>query len=348
MTDLAALGLALVLLAGNAFFVGAEFALVSARRTQIEPRAAAGGRSARITLRAMEQVSSMMAGAQLGITVCSLGLGALGEPAVAHLLERPLEAVGAPPGVLHPLAFAIALAIVVFAHMVLGEMVPKNIALAGPERSAMALGPLLYGLVVVLRPLIFALNRVANTVLRLLRVQPRDEVATTFTPEEVAGLLAESRREGLLDEQEHALLTGALGFAEQSVTGVALAVTDLVTVPEHATPDEVEQACVSTGYSRFPVQDRDGRLIGYVHTKDLLGLSADDRDRPMDPRVIRPLATVEANQTLREVLQVMQNRGAHLARVVDTHTGDVAGIVALEDVLEKLVGQVSDATQNLG
>jgi CBS domain containing-hemolysin-like protein len=141
MSDTTAFVVAAVLLAGNAFFVGAEFALVSARRTKIEPRAATGSRTARTTLRAMENVSLMMAGAQLGITACSLGLGAIGEPAVAHLLERPFATAGVPDAVLHTVAFTLALAIVVFLHMVLGEMVPKNIALAGPERSTLALGP---------------------------------------------------------------------------------------------------------------------------------------------------------------------------------------------------------------
>ena len=152
MSDLAAVAVAVLLLAGNAFFVGAEFALISARRTQIEPKAQAGSKVARVTLRAMENVSLMMAGAQLGITMCSLGLGAIAEPAVAHLVEPVFEAAGMPEGLVHPVAFSIALATVVTLHMVLGEMVPKNIAIAGPERSALVLGPLLYAVVAVLKP----------------------------------------------------------------------------------------------------------------------------------------------------------------------------------------------------
>src|SRR5829696_10539814 len=126
-----ALALSLVLFIANAFFVAAEFALISARRTSIEPAAEAGQWAARITLRAMENVSLMLAGAQLGITVCSLGLGYLGEPAIAHALEAPFEAAGLPEALIHPVAFAIALTIISFLHVVLGEMVPKNIALAG-------------------------------------------------------------------------------------------------------------------------------------------------------------------------------------------------------------------------
>lgn len=231
MSDLTALGVAVLLLIANAFFVGAEFALISARRTQIEPRAEAGSRFARITLRAMENVSLMMAGAQLGITMASLGLGAVGEPAVAHLLEPLFEAVGLPEGLVHPVALVVALAIVVTLHMVLGEMVPKNIAIAGPERSAIVLGPLLYGFVTVLKPVIVALNALANVVLRVIRVQPQDEVTSTFTADEVAGFIAQSRREGLLDDDEHDLLTGALEFTDATVRAVVLGVDDLVTVP---------------------------------------------------------------------------------------------------------------------
>lgn len=204
------LALAVLLLAGNAFFVGAEFALISARRSQIEPIAAAGSRRARIVLDDMRHLSLMLAGAQLGITVCSLGLGAVAEPAVAHLIERGAGAVGLPDWLLHPVAFAIALGIVVSCHMVIGEMVPKNIAIAAPERAALLLGPAMAAVVRVARPLIWLLNHLANAVLRLTGVEPKDEMTAAYTPDEIAGLLAESHAEGLLQPEEHELLTHAL------------------------------------------------------------------------------------------------------------------------------------------
>ncbi len=177
MSDTTALLVAVLLLAGNAFFVGAEIALVSVRRAQVEPHAEAGSPRARTTLRAMSKVSLMMAGAQLGITVCSLGLGATAEPALAHLIEPLFASLGVPEAWVHPVAFTLALSVVVVIHMVLGEMVPKNIALAVPDRTALALGPPLYAVVTLLRPVIWTLNQGANLVLRLLGVQPRDEVA---------------------------------------------------------------------------------------------------------------------------------------------------------------------------
>ena len=176
MGDQGALLLGLALLAANAFFVGAEFALISARRTQLEPRAAAGSRAARVTLQAMERVSLVMAAAQLGITACSLGLGAVAEPALAHLIEPLFHDLGVPEAALHPVAFVLALTVVVALHVVLGEMVPKNISLAGPDRAALLLGPPMMVVVRVLKPVVVVLNLVANAVLRLVGVEPRDEI----------------------------------------------------------------------------------------------------------------------------------------------------------------------------
>ena len=345
MGELTAIVIAVLLLLGNAFFVGAEFALISARRTQIEPRAEAGSAAARLTLRAMEKVSLMMAGAQLGITMCSLGLGAIGEPAVAHLLEPGFERLGIPEEVLHPLAFAVALTIVVAFHMVLGEMVPKNIAIAGPERSALLLGPALYAVVIALKPLIVLLNWVANIVLRALRVTPQDEVASTFTADEVAGFIAESRRQGLLDEGEHELLAGALELAVARVGAVALPLDQLATVPAGVTVAELDDLCGRTGFSRVPVVDDSGELRGYAHLKDLLDTPPDRLELPLPDQAVRPLVTVSSDATLRDALAAMQARGAHLALVVDPQESAVIGVAMLEDVIEELVGEVVDAGQ---
>lgn len=343
MSTLGALGLSLVLLAANAFFVGAEFALISARRSAIEPRARDGNWAARVTLQAMENVSLMLAAAQLGITICSLGLGYLGEPAIAHLLEVPFEAVGMPEVLVHPIAFAIALSIVGGLHVVLGEMVPKNIALAGPDRAALVLGPVLALVVRVLRPAIALLNWIANRTLRLLGVEPKDEVSSAFTRDEVAGFVTESRREGLLDHHEGDLLAGALGFEERDARSVLLPDDELETVTADVTPHELEQAAARTGYSRFPVRDAAGQLTGYLHLKDALEFEDLHRNRPISRNWIRPLPTVRDTDRLRAILATMQRSGAHLARV-ETADGRLVGVVALEDVLEELVGQVRDET----
>jgi CBS domain containing-hemolysin-like protein len=335
-----AIALSLVLLAGNAFFVGAEFALIAARRSIVEPKADDGNRLARITLGAMERVSLMLAGAQLGITICSLGLGYLGEPAIAHLLEGPFEAIGLPDALIHPVAFAIALLIVSYLHIVLGEMVPKNIALAGPERSALVLAPILLGVVRVLHPAIASLNWVANRILRLGGVEPKDEVTSAFTRDEVAGLVEESRREGLLDQHEGRLLVGALTFEERDARSVLLPMERLQTVAPDVTPHEFEQVAARTGFSRFPVRSEDGELIGYLHLKDVLEFEDRHRNRPIAASWIRALPTVSIDDRLRTILATMQRSGAHLARVREG--GEIVGVVALEDVLEELVGEIRD------
>ena len=349
MNETTALLLTVVLLAGNAFFVATEFALISARRSQIEPRAQAGSRLARTTLRALGQMPHMIAGIQLGVTVCSLVLGAISEPAIAHLLEPLFEAAHLPHDLLHPVGFAIALSIIAFLHVVLGEMVPKNITLAGPDRAVLLLAPPMLALVTVLRPVIVALDTMAKVILRVLRVEPKDEMSSTFTREEVAALVEESRGEGLLAKDEYDRLAGALGFTEKTVGGVMMRPESMTKVVRGSTGADVEALCAATGYSRFPVVDDapDGaaELIGYLHIKDVLEPDEERRHRPIADRWVRPFATVGEDALLHDVLEHLQRRGAHMARVV-TAGGQTLGVAALEDVIEELVGEIRDAAHS--
>ncbi len=345
MSTQAALILGVLLLIGNAFFVGAEFALVSARRTQIEPRAQQGSVLARYALRAMEQVSLVMAGAQFGITVCSLGLGAVAEPALAHLIEPLIEDLGLPDGAVHPVAFTIALTIVVYLHVVLGEMVPKNLAIAGPERAAMFFGAPMMMTVIALKPVVFVLNAIANAILRLVKIEPRDEVSSVFTREQVEALVDESRAEGLLEEGEYNRLSGALGFTSRRIADVFLPVEGLQTVVRGARATEVEAVCAETGFSRFPVVGGDGTLLGYLHIKDVLGHDPHGRAQVVEDRWIRSFANVRESDSLVAALQTLQSQGAHMARVVD-ESGDVVGVATLEDVIEELVGEIRDAAHH--
>ena len=339
--------LSIVLLLGNAFFVAAEFALVSARRSQIEPRAQAGNRFARTTLRAMENMSEVIAVNQLGITVCSLVLGAVAEPTLAHLIEPVLDALHVPESFLHPVAFAIGLSIVVFLHVVMGEMIPKNIALAGPDRAALVLGTPVWAFVTVLRPVIRVINAVARALLRLVGVSLMDEVSSTYTREEVAALVEESRGEGLLQDDEYDRLAGALGFTERTVAAVLMPPDTLTTVQRTATVAEVEDVCAATGYSRFPVTGDDGLApaggpVGYLHIKDVLEPDEARRHREIEPRWIRPFAPVRASDSLHEALEILQRRGSHMATVTDDD-GRFVGLATLEDVIEELVGEIRDA-----
>jgi CBS domain containing-hemolysin-like protein len=333
--------LAVVLLLGNAFFVAAEFALVSARRTQIEPRAEEGSRLARTTLRAMENMSLVIGLNQLGITVCSLVLGAVAEPTAAKLLEPALHAAHAPESLRHPVAFVIGLAVVVYLHVVLGEMIPKNIALAGPDRAALVLGTPIWAIVSVTRPVIAGVNALASGVLRLFGVRLMDEVSSTYTREEVAALVEESRGEGLLEDGEYDRLSGALGFTEKTVRTVLMPPDTLQTVRRGSSGADVEALCAATGYSRFPVVDDTGELVGYLHIKDVLETDETRRNRPVEDKWIRPFAPVRADDLLHDTLEKLQLRGAHMARVVDADGGTL-GVATLEDVIEELVGEIRD------
>ncbi|MDI2129726.1 hemolysin family protein [Yinghuangia seranimata] len=316
---------AVFLLMANALFVGAEFALISARRTRIEPRAEEGSRRARIVLRGMEQLSVMLAGAQLGITVASLALGAVAEPAVEHLLEGPARAAGIPHGAVRPLAFAVGLAIVVFCHMVLGEMVPKNIALAGPEECAMWLTPPLWVFSRVTAPVLWILGHVANLCLRLVRIDPVDEVRRVYTVEELPAVLAESREHDLLDKRGHGRLEAALTLQSRTAEQVMRPWIEVLTLASPVTGEALEHASVETGRSRFPVVD-DGRVTGYVHVHDTLDRGAGDAVP------VYPLLAVRPDATLSTLLARMRAGRTHLAVVQDAD-GTIAGLASLDDVL---------------
>ncbi len=320
------------LLAVNGFFVGAEFALISARRTQIEPLAQTGSSRARAVLSAMESMPTMLAGAQFGVTVASLALGALGEPAVAHTLEPLFHAVGLHADVLHAVSFAIALTVVVAAHIMLGEMVPKNLALSAPERAVLWAVPLLLAFVRLTRPILVVINAMSGLTLRLLRIPPADEARTVYTAGELPALIDESREYRLLDQDEHDRMTAALALQAQPVSAVTVPLAEVVTVPAGTTSGELQDYAGRYGHSRFPVRgERPDRLTGYLHILDALG------DHPADqPLPVRPLPRIPAGTTLADVLAAMRSRRAQLVAVVAAD-GTALGVATLDDVLSGLL-----------
>jgi CBS domain containing-hemolysin-like protein len=369
-------GVALLAMVGllglNAFFVGAEFALISARRDRVETMVDAGTSGAATVLRATEHLSMMMAAAQLGITICSLALGALGEPALAHLIEEVFSPLGVPEALVHPIAFVVALLVVTVLHIVIGEMVPKNIAIAGPENTAVWLVPPLVMFLKVARPVIVALNWIANHVLKLLGVQPKDERESAFTPSEIAEMLSESRREGLLDASQTRRLTQALHTAERTAADVLIPRERLTVLPANPTVGALEEAVARTGFSRYPVQAPEApdahprldthpldpgtdpvlprqtgvapsvELAGYLHIKDVLDLDGDP-DEVVPAERVRALPQLSVDAPVDEALATMRREGSHLARAVDGD-GATVGVVALEDVVEEYVGTVRDST----
>ncbi|MDP9020713.1 MAG: hemolysin family protein [Actinomycetota bacterium] len=332
----------LLLLVANAFFVAVEFALVAVRRTRVEQLASEGNARARAAERSIRELSFMLSASQLGITMASLGLGYVAEPALAKLLEGPLAALGMPTAASHTLAFVVALTVVVFLHMVVGEMVPKNIAISDPERSALWLALPMRVFTAVFGPLIILLNRTANAGLRLLRVEPRDELVAAHTADEIAAMLAVSRDEGLLQDVEHQLMTGALGFAGRLVSTVMVPRDRIVAVSAGATAEQVQRVVVESGHSRLPVFGRDlDDVLGFVHAKDLLDLAPAAHRRPLPGRLVRRMLLVPEDRTLQQLLLAMRRARLHFALVV-TAEGHTAGLVTIEDVLEELVGDIRD------
>jgi CBS domain containing-hemolysin-like protein len=312
------------LLAGNAFFVGSEFALIASRRTVIEPLAATS-RRARWALSAMSQIPLMIAGAQLGITICSLGLGAIAEPALAHLLEAPFAWLRLPESARHPVAFVLALTIVVFLHTVFGEMVPKNITLAGPESSALVLGPPMLAFCTATRPLLAAMRWAARAVLSLWRIEATDAVKTVFTAEELAGMVTQSRTEGLLGSEEHARITGALALRHRTAREAQRPWSQVTTIADDVSPATLEVLATRTGRSRFPVVQRTSRrVLGFVH-------------------VIRPLAVVPPDRSLADLLLTMRRERRHIMLVTDGRTP--LGVVTLDDVLHAVVGESASSSR---
>jgi CBS domain containing-hemolysin-like protein len=324
----------ILLLLANAFFVGASFALVSARRSRIEPLAATS-RRARRTLQAMDRLPELMAGAQLGITICSVGLGALAEPAIAHALESPLDSMGVPPGWVHPVAFSVALLLVVLAHVLVGEMVPKNFTLALPDRAAVLLAPALATFSSILGPMLTAIRATAVGLLKLMRIKPPSSVEHVFGVPEVAAIAAESHREGLLDDEEYRLMERALDFTARRARDVAIPPERLHTLPIDASPEQIEALAVRTRHMRFPVVDGSGRAVGYVHLKDLLHEGKTAPGALRRGPVIRDLPAIAPDTPLPDTLAVLREARAPMA-VLGTKARPV-GVVTLDDVIVALV-----------
>jgi CBS domain containing-hemolysin-like protein len=337
--NVGALGWMIVLLLANGFFVAAEFAFTAARREVIEDLPGRGARAAAAT---MSNLSDALAGAQVGITLATLLLGFVAEPAVAGIFETALGWFSVPSGLTHTIAFIIALLIVVFLHMVIGEMAPKNVAIATPERLAVWLGVPFHWFMTLFRPLIAALNWVANGFLRIFGVEPRDKLETAHTAEDLASVIAAGRQEGVIEEFASKLLSGAIRFSERDASEVMVPRPDIVGLPRDATPAELEQVIIDEGFSRIPIFGNNvDDLIGFVHAKDLLAIPDDQHDLPIDPALIRPVLAVPETASIRPLLGEMQRSGRHLALIVDEH-GGTAGLLTLEDIAEELVGDIRD------
>ncbi|MFD5377368.1 hemolysin family protein [Streptomyces griseoincarnatus] len=327
-----ALFVTVLLLIGSGFFVAAEFALVAAKRHRMEQAVAEGRRGAKAALAGMRELSLMLAGAQLGITVCTLGLGSVSKPAISHELDPLLHKLGLPTALSYGIAFAVAMIVVVFLHMVLGEMAPKSWAIAHPERSAMLLSPAFRAVATAVRPLIRILNRVSNALVRLCRVTPRDELASVHNREQLTHLVEESERLGLINETDSELLTRSLTEPETPVRDLQIPAAAITTVEADADAEQILALATASDRTRLLVREGDV-VLGSVHARDVL--VARSQGRPTTARALaRPVPELREETTVAEAIELLRRRRATLA-VVRDGSGELVGMVSLDDLLAR-------------
>ncbi|GII56171.1 membrane protein [Planotetraspora thailandica] len=334
MNEFGAILLGVFLLVANGFFVATEFALVSARRHRLEEAALSGGRliklAARGAVRGGRQLPLMLAGAQLGITLSSLGLGMVAEPAIEHLLEPVLTLL--PEALRTPIAYVVALALVTFLHMVAGEMAPKSWALTRPETAAMSLALPFRAFTWVVRPALAALNGATNGLLHLFNVRPRDELATTRTPHQLSMLVAESGRMGMLDRDEHDLLIRALRVQSQPVERLLLPLDQAPSVPVDADDALVRETAARSGRLRMLVVSPQG-VVGVLHVRDVLVQPG----RPL-AELATPAPRLPSGTTIPDALRVLQEAHAQLGVVIG-EDGTPIGVIDQS----RLVGELLPA-----
>lgn len=337
------IGIAVLLLALNGFFVAAEFALLAARRSRIEQLAADGDRRARHALAGLREITLMLAGAQLGITMCSLGLGAVAEPAVAGIIEGVLGAAfSLSDTTRHIIAFSIGLSIVVFLHMVVAEMAPKSWAIAHPEKSALLLARPFRLFVNLLRPLIRFLNGIANIVVKAVGVEPQDERAMAHSPSDLLLLIEESAGHGGIAAEEHELFARSLELSGLTAADAMTVRRDIVAVGAEVAAEFVAAEAHRTGRTRVVVHEGDlDHVRGFVHVKDVLRLANGTWATTLAGSITRPIMVTPEHHGLEDLLLEMRTRRQHIALVVDEH-GMVMGLVTLEDVIEELIGDFDD------
>lgn len=320
-----ALTVALIVL--SAFFVAAEFALLAAKRHRLQDRAGES-RAARAALRSFNELTVLLAGCQLGITACALGLGAITKPAVKYALGPVFSGWGAPDWLADGAAFVLALVVVTFLHLVIGEMAPKSWAIAHPESAAIALALPMRGFMWIARPLLVGLNEMANWCLRRVGVEPQASVASGQTPDDLRHLVEHSASVGSLDAGYSSQLTEALALEDLTVGDLVGPGGRITAVDAHGTVADVRAASVASGHLRILVTEA-GRPVGVVHVRDTLALAETDAFAP----VVRPVVRFDAGTPVYAALTSMRESRKHLV-LVETSDGDV--VLTLTDVLERL------------
>ena len=335
--------LAVLLVLACAVFVAAEFSLITVDRARVEEAAARGDRRAGSVLKALTSLSTQLSGAQLGITITNLAIGFLAEPAIASLLEGPLLAIGVPQRAIPGIAVTLGLIIATALTMIIGELVPKNLAIADPWRTARAVVIPQRAFTKATAKIIGLLNGSANATVRALGVEPTEELATARSAEELAALVTYSAQQGALDTETADLVTRSLAFGDRIARDVMTPRTRVRWLLDTASVSEVLSASRNTGHARFPVAGPGGldEVRGLVHVKQAVGVPREDRDRVTAGEIAAPALLVPDTLELDQLLDQLRAGGLQLAVVVDEF-GGAAGIVTMEDLVEEIVGEVAD------
>jgi putative hemolysin len=344
-SDLLRLVAVLLLVLANGFFVAAEFALVSVRGTRIRELVAQGNVAAKWAEKALENPDQVIAATQLGITLASLGLGWVGEPALSHLLEPVIELIPAnlQEGASHSIAAGLAFAIITFLHVVVGELAPKSIALQNPESTSLVVARPTLWTETLFKPFIWALNGTGNFLLKMVGVDPAAGHELVHSVEELKMIVAASAEEGVMPSEESQMLHAIFDFGELLVRRVMIPRTEISAFEADSSLEEAIEDAVNSSFTKFPIYDDDlDNIIGIVHIKDLLRA---ERKPEQANCKIRELAReayfVPESVPVRSVLQQFRDQRRHIAIVMDEF-GGTAGLVTLEDLMEEIVGEVSD------
>ncbi|MGY1689321.1 hemolysin family protein [Geodermatophilus sp. SYSU D01105] len=344
MTEWLLLLAAVALTALTGFFVAAEFSLTTVDRGRAEEAARAGDRRARGVVAALRSLSTQLSAAQLGITITTLVVGYLAEPALGQLLRGPLESLGLPGGLVTGLSYGLALALATTLQMLLGELGPKNLAIADPMAVAGAVAPGMRAFTRVSGPVVNGLQRVANAIVRRLGIEPREELESARDAEELAAVARRSAEEGDLSPVAARLLQRSLALRQKYATDVMTPRTRLWSLPADATADDVIAAAVASGNSRFPVYGADlDQVTGVVHVKHAVAVPEAERSTRTAGELAAPVLAVPSSLQLERLLDLLREQGLQMALVVD-EWGATHGVVTLEDIVEELVGEIADET----
>ena len=332
--------LILFLVLANGFFVASEFSLVGVRRSRIETLAAAGNRNARRLLGLLDHLNAYISATQLGITMASLALGWIGEPAIAHMLEAPLRGRVSEVA-LHTISFAVAFTIITFLHIVLGELAPKTLALERAEKTALAIAWPMQAFYKIFQWPIRLLDWAGTRTVRLFGLHPSGDHAAVYTEEELRNLVDASRRSGHLKESEQKLIHKVFEFSDAEVREAMVPRTEIEALPAAATLEEARAKFRSTGYSRLPVyRERLDDIVGLLFRKDLDMGQVGPGNSSLE-QLVRPPAFIPVTGSLADALKQMQASRVHFVFVLDEY-GGLEGILTIEDLLEEIVGEIND------